>query len=848
MDPGSPTPIDTRRVIVDMGIGGTATGSVLFDTTGLTLKTYTVLLQAEIPSGASTQTATLATTSFAVVDRVVPVVDVRVPTESGLVRGSAISSIYARDLHSLIKLVEVNVDGQAWVIAGSTDPSQYLYGRALGALTEGAHTIMARATDAYGNVGTSTLRNFIVDNTAPVIAIQGVTDGSLYNVNVTPLVTVTDANLDIVRTQLNGAAYTSGTPITASGTYQLVVTATDKAGNGTVRSVQFTLDRSGPQITVTGVQDGGLYNVDVVPVIVVTDTGPVTSTITLNGQPFVSGTAVTTSGTYQLAATAVDGAGNRASVALQFTIDKVAPTLIITTPVEGASLTTRFTDVRGTTEAQATVFLTVGTFQVSTVADAQGRFVFTQVPLVEGQNRIQAYARDQVGNNGATAVVNVRVTTSTQAQLEARIVGHGSVLVWLPGTSETHDCNVHGSLGRRDAHSSPPPLHDRYAALSALIETTLLHEEADYLIVRNEEAFVSALRSRRYTTVMFAELHNGGGNGEEDDTTLQMSSLTVLELKAAAASGTGVIWIKTHPDNNEHLQALFGAKPNGSLPNLTQVVLPNSVASVAGTWGIQGFGMKVKLVGGTKVGELKPATQPAMVISQYGDGRTALVMFDPSTISNPQGAMDTVANVLHYAMPVTSASFPGGVVQVEWSASRLLAPLDVELNSQLAAELKFVDVFDGIITLPTTAVWSRHETADHDLFSALVKLPQTSGAFAIAAQLYDKQVGGSTLLAQSTISVTLEQNRDSLGATALAALRDLRVPKNQQAKLQQALDAVQAAITRPQTTKADASYSIDKLTLAFDKLLQIDAVPNAATVAVADLVGAYESLWASYPQ
>jgi hypothetical protein len=385
--------------------------------------------------------------------------------------------------------------------------------------------------------------------------------------------------------------------------------------------------------------------------------------------------------------------------------------------------------------------------------------------------------------------------------------------------------------------------------LSALIETTLMRENADYLIVRNEDAFVAALRSRRYSTVLFAELHNGGSNGGsgEDDENLQMSSLTALELQAAAASGTGVVWIKTHPDNNEHLQDLFGAKPNGSLPNLTQVVLPNSVASVVGTWNIQGFGMKVKLVGGTKVGDLKPGSQPAMVISQYGDGRTALMMFDPSTITDPQGAMDTLANVLRYAMPVVNDSFPGGVVQVEWTASHLAAPLDVELKSQLPAELKFVDADDGVITLPTAAAWNRHVTTDHTVFEALVKLPQTSGTYAIAAQLYDKQVGGSTLLAQSTLSVVLDKSRDSLGATALAVLRDLKVPKNQQSKLQQAIDAVQAAITRTQRTKADASYSIDKLTTAFDKLLQIDAVPNAGAVAVADLVGAYESLWATYP-
>jgi hypothetical protein len=596
----------------------------------------------------------------------------------------------------------------------------------------------------------------------------------------------------------------------------------------------------------------------------VTDTKPVTTTITLNGQPFVSGTAVTASGSYTLAVSAVDTANNTASAGLQFTIDKDAPAVVITSPVENAQLTSRTTDVRGTTEPQATVYLSVGTFTVNTVANAQGQFLFTAVPLAEGANRIQAYAKDRAGNTGATVAVNVRVTTATQAQLDGRIAGHGSVLVYMPGTDETHGCRVGGYHGRHDeSRSSPPVANDRYSALVALVEGTLIREGDDYLIVRNEDAFLTALRSRRYSTLMLAELqksgsgggyygsntYGGGGHGDDDDDdeSLHFSSQTMLELKGAVAAGSGLVWIKTHPDNNEHLQPLFGAKPNGSLPNVTQLVLPNSVASVAGTWVIQGPAMKVKMMGGTAVGQLKPGSQPAMVVSQFGDGRTALMAFDPSRISDPQGAMDTLANVLSYARPVNADTQLGSYVQLEWTASHLSPPMSAQLKSQVPAGFAFISVADGTATVPSEAIWTRSVTTDTSVFTALVRIPLAKGSYTIAAQLKDAGAAGTPTLAEATVAVSIAKSRDDLGAAALTALRALKVPNSQKQKVQKAIDYVQSAVSRSQRSKSDALYSIGKTTLALDQLIQCNSVPNDAFVAVAELMGAYESLWSSYP-
>ncbi|WHY66375.1 lamin tail domain-containing protein [Neobacillus sp. SuZ13] len=161
---------------------------------------------------------------------------------------------------------------------------------------EGSYTLVV--TDAAGNKTTVT---FTIDKTAPVVS--GVEDG-IYNQDVT--ITFNDGTAT-----LNGNEFTSGTTVSAEGTYTFVVT--DAAGNQVV--VNFTIDKTAPAIT--GVSDNGIYNHDVT---ITFDNG----TAILNGNEFTSGKVVIEEGTYTLVVT--DQAGNKATI--HFMIDKTAPVVI----------------------------------------------------------------------------------------------------------------------------------------------------------------------------------------------------------------------------------------------------------------------------------------------------------------------------------------------------------------------------------------------------------------------------------------------------------------------------------------------------------------------------------------
>ena len=111
--------------------------------------------------------------------------------------------------------------------------------------------------------------------------------------------------------------------------YQLAISASDAAGNRREATLAFVIDKSVPLIGIQGVEANQAYNTKVTPVITVTDVTAVTQTMTLNGEPFVSGMVVSSEGDYTLTVQAVDAVGHRTSKILDFYIDTTAPAIVV---------------------------------------------------------------------------------------------------------------------------------------------------------------------------------------------------------------------------------------------------------------------------------------------------------------------------------------------------------------------------------------------------------------------------------------------------------------------------------------------------------------------------------------
>jgi hypothetical protein len=166
------------------------------------------------------------------------------------------------------------------------------------------------------------------DKTAPVINISGVNDGENITGNVTPTFEVYDETDPdpTVNATLNDAPFVSGTELSETGEYELVVTAVDASGNEAEASVEFEIieiaDIIAPVIIVNGVSHGENITGNTTITFEVSDETDPDPTVnaTLNDAPFVSGTEVTVVGEYELIITAVDTSGNEAEVIIEFEI------------------------------------------------------------------------------------------------------------------------------------------------------------------------------------------------------------------------------------------------------------------------------------------------------------------------------------------------------------------------------------------------------------------------------------------------------------------------------------------------------------------------------------------------
>ncbi|SEF48157.1 Ig-like domain (group 3) [Nitrosospira multiformis ATCC 25196] len=325
-------------------------------------------------------------------------------------------------------------------------------------LVDGAYTLNATAEDLAGNVSSaSPALQLTVDTTAPsvptlALAQQSDTGTVGDNTTTNEIVVLTGstspgARVDLVQAALNtvadsqGAFSFTGVALTL-GDNDFTVRATDVAGN----SSEFS-----QKITRTEIPSGGDTVLPQLNAALVNDTGfSATDGITSNGS--IIGTvsdnvgltsllagfdamppeqyqeildSVQTDGTFnltsaQLAAIngapladgahnlhliARDGAGNTRSLELQFVLDTAAPS----TPTLGLAPESDTGTLGDNTTTNDTVVLTGSTSPgarvdlveaaLNTVADSQGAFSFSEVPLALGDNDFTARATDGAGNS-----------------------------------------------------------------------------------------------------------------------------------------------------------------------------------------------------------------------------------------------------------------------------------------------------------------------------------------------------------------------------------------------------------------------------------------------------------------
>ena len=106
---------------------------------------------------------------------------------------------------------------------------------------EGAYELIALVKTLTGKTIQRNI-SFVIDKTPPVIEIQGIEEGKVY-ISVAPVVAAKDKHLESWSATLNGKPFISGTKLEGKDDYTLKVTAKDKAGNSSTRTLSFKIEK-----------------------------------------------------------------------------------------------------------------------------------------------------------------------------------------------------------------------------------------------------------------------------------------------------------------------------------------------------------------------------------------------------------------------------------------------------------------------------------------------------------------------------------------------------------------------------------------------------------------------------
>ena len=339
------------------------------------------------------------TVEFRLTDNVPPGLSVTSPLDGERLNHSMVAfSGLASDPEAglLDDVVEINIDNTGWVPV-SVDPAfgNWSYARPLG---DGLHVVRVKASDLVGNVARDSL-SVSVDTTGPVLYVFTPAEGSYTNqrtMTVTGVteegvfVTVNGISTDVVKRMFSKKISLDVGPNVIS------VVASDSAGNSRSVQVHVTFDIQPPLLDVRSPRNGDYTNQD--PLSVIGSSEP-NAVIMVNGvraqllnSSFESLVGMS-EGANTVTVTALDQAGNMATMVLTVYLDTAAPGLTIFSPRDGLWTNQSKVLISGATEQGALVTINgQNTNVVSTIFSGS-------VALLEGANRIELVAKDPAGNS-----------------------------------------------------------------------------------------------------------------------------------------------------------------------------------------------------------------------------------------------------------------------------------------------------------------------------------------------------------------------------------------------------------------------------------------------------------------
>jgi len=416
---------------------------------------HTLTAQATDGAGNTAMSAPVNVTVDNGADTIPPTVSWTAPANNTDVHGTVTLSANATDDTSVTSVVfAANSTPIATVTTGNGGSYQTSWSTTTGYADGSQVTLTATATDSAGLQTTAT-ETVTVDNSLPTVSLTpppAVVTGS---VNLTATAGDVGSAITGVDFLVDGTVVgSSGSPFgttwnsatVGNGSHTLAARAYDGAGNFTTSAgVVVTVDNTAPTVAFTAPASNAFVRGVVTLTATATDDSSVTSVVfKANGVivATVSGSAspystswTTTGGAYAdgtkvtLTATATDLAGLSSTATETVTVDNSLPSVSITAPTAGATVSGSVPLTVTTSDAGSPVakieYLVDGNVVATSTTSPFG-VMWNSASVANGSHSITARATDGAGNQTTSSAVGVTVNNAGMVMQISSLIENGS--------------------------------------------------------------------------------------------------------------------------------------------------------------------------------------------------------------------------------------------------------------------------------------------------------------------------------------------------------------------------------------------------------------------------------------
>jgi hypothetical protein len=530
---------------------------------------YTVTVQSTDASGNSSTAVVLIPVGHNN-DTQAPTVALTAPANGALLGGSVALAATASDNDSVVG-VQFQLDGANLGVEDSSEPYGLVWNTT--AASNSNHTLTAIARDENGNMATSAAVTVFVDNAPPSVAVTAPAANSLLTGGGLTLTATATDNVAVVGVQfqldgaplgaeLTAAPYelTWDSSAVADGSHTITAVARDTIGNtATSAAVAITTDNLAPSVVLTAPAANAVVGgaavalaatasdlVGVAGVQFLVDGNPVGPEDTTAPYSIAWDSTAVSNGSHALTAVARDLVGHSAeSAAVTVTVDNTPPTVALTAPTDGATVSGSSVAVTATAADDTGVlgvqFKLDGVNLGAEDTTAPYGVVWNTTTATPGVHTLTATARDTVGNTTTSALVTVTVeAVSTPFQMS----GNQVVMEAEHATTRTagNGATVYNWVDVTEAGASGAATNNAVQSLPNAVDAAVATPgpvacRADYQItvpVGSAAAFFVHVRAR-------------GANGNDDSINVSIDGVTApvqqLNLPRSATLGA---WVRSN--------------------------------------------------------------------------------------------------------------------------------------------------------------------------------------------------------------------------------------------------------------------------------------------------------------